>query len=216
MMVSNVEDNITSDDENNVLSVESHTLLFFMIIVAGSYLDRLFGCKLQKLLDKNLLVQHIAGFFTMFFFVILSIDTNERSFTNLIFFGIYTYFIFFCLSKCDINFVVIILLIFFGVHFFSVYNNYNKKTTDKSEIKLQNYKKNIFNKICKFLYVVIIILLIIGVSIYFMKKKLQYGENFRIKKFLFNNKCSNSEFNKSNLEVINEFKDYLLQKIKKK
>ena len=68
MIVNENEENITSDDKNNILSVESHTLLFFMIIIAGSYLDRLFGCKLQKLLEKNLLVQHIAGFFTMFFF----------------------------------------------------------------------------------------------------------------------------------------------------
>ena len=48
----------------------------FLLIISGNYLGSLFPCKIQYYFENNLLLKHILGYFTLVFFVLLTLPTE--------------------------------------------------------------------------------------------------------------------------------------------
>jgi hypothetical protein len=60
---------------NNILSIIINSIFGLYLIISANILLPLFGCQLRKLLLENQWVKHLFGFFTLYFFIIL---TNQK------------------------------------------------------------------------------------------------------------------------------------------
>jgi len=76
----------------------SKQLFFFILIISGNYLGELFSCRTQKLFTNNMIVKHILGIMTMFFFVTLIDDGDSKNDLNTIYISLGLYILFVLIS----------------------------------------------------------------------------------------------------------------------
>ena len=48
-------------------------IFIFLLIISGNYLGNLFPCKVQEQFENNIYLKHFLGYFTLLFFVILTL-----------------------------------------------------------------------------------------------------------------------------------------------
>ena len=66
--------------DNNIVTIERLLAIFiFTLIISGNFLAQLFPCNIQKLLSNNILVKHLFGFLTLFFFGALAFPRLSKN-----------------------------------------------------------------------------------------------------------------------------------------
>jgi len=174
----------------NDFSDWAKAIFILYLMVSGNYIGTLFGCKIQNLFDNNMIVKHILGFATLYFFITLieeSKSSNKdkpvpphKKLLNTAF----IYFAFMMSSKMTIQFWVPFLLMVGGIYVLSIFKDYystediNKETPMKVETidKMQNY-----------LLIGSIITLVVGFIYYIGEKKIEYGKDFSYYTFMVGN-----------------------------
>tara|TARA_B110000008_G_scaffold87904_1_gene89938 strand:- start:3571 stop:4203 length:633 start_codon:yes stop_codon:yes gene_type:complete len=155
------------------------SLIFLLILtIAGNYTGDLMNCQIQYSLKNNRAVQNISAFLTLLFFIVLS--NSKLKFEKALLQASYLYAFFIIISKCELScFLVIILLLMTSciLRKYIVEGTYNEKT-----------------KTLKIVDSVVLCLtvpfVIFGVVVYYGKKKIEYGDNFKFLKFWFPTKLT--------------------------
>ena len=140
-------------------------------------------------MTNNMYVKHTLLIFITFFTLNYTASENEyplkqilRAFTIWICYLLFT--------KQNITFTMLsvgIVIVTYGIDTFSIY--YGKKTEEinleEKEKKDNKDKYDLLNKIKNYLFVTGILTIIIGFSLYFREKYIEYGNEFNTLTFIF-------------------------------
>jgi len=175
------------------------SIITLVLIVSANYIGPIFPCKVQDLFSDNIYFKHILGFFTMLFFVILTVPNQNLSIEESFKQSAILYFWFMLMAKTPkyiFLFLCILLLLAYVLtlkknHILSTVADEKINDTDNTENDkaLVESKKSVIhiNKYISHLYDLFIILTIIGLYIYYGKKKKEYKSRFNHFKFLLGN-----------------------------
>ena len=107
----------------NDFSDWAKAIFILYLMVSGNYIGTLFGCKIQTLFDNNMIVKHILGFATLYFFITLIEDSKssdkDKSLVpphKKLFNTAFIYFAFMMSSKMTIHFWLPFLLMIGGIY----------------------------------------------------------------------------------------------------
>ena len=144
------------------------SLFLLFLVVSGNFIGGLLGCQAQKLLTHNIYAKHFVLLSLIYFTIDLTSDETlhpMKLFKKTI--QLWLFYILF--SNIDINFtiiIVILLIILYIVDEYYTYFNTNKDKEQPPKQLMDNLKL-----IIDYLGYIIIIILVIGFMIYFLKQK---------------------------------------------
>jgi hypothetical protein len=178
-------------------------LLFFFLIISGNFLGELLSCRTQKLFKRKMVVKHLIGLISLYFFVIIS-DNKLSKYNPIVTFigALVLYLYFLCLAKVESNYFLITLLLFTIIAFTKVYKEYvNNKT--KKLTKFELFLKDKISLIQKILILITFIVTTIGFLIYLGMKKIEYNKTFSYLTFFMGKpECSNNLLGKLNTKQL--------------
>ena len=156
----------------------------FILIVSANFLAQTFPCRLQYILNHNMAVKHLFGFFTMIFFVVLSSVKEYKNILDILKKSFFLYILFILITKCHIHLFFIILLLLGTTYIVDIVkqqeieSNESSKQEESSKEESSKKKVSMYDNIIYILYVLIIIFIITGVLLYMGEKKIEYKKNF--------------------------------------
>ena len=168
---------MSSKRDEVILSIPASIFIMYLII-AGSFLGGLLGCRTQQLITTNMAVKHLLGLMTMFFFIVM-LDSNSKVDTNpanLLIYAFILYMIFVVTTRMDHKWWVAFIVSLFFIYVLQAYKDH--RDTDDEE--RERYKKYQMNLIYVSAFIVIM-----GFLIYLGKKKAEYKDQFEFGTFLF-------------------------------
>ena len=158
---------------------ESIRSVFLLILaVSGNFVAETIGCKTQKLLQENMIAKHFITLLILYFAIGFSSNEAKNPLDTLKLASfIYTLFILF--TKMSINFTIAGFGLLTAAYVINDYVEYYKETDKDSPIidTLQN--------LLKIIYACIILLILTGSGLYFVKQRKDYANNWSTTKFLF-------------------------------
>jgi hypothetical protein len=194
-----------SDTKENQAILTGKNLFVLYLVISSNFLAGLFGCKIQDAFNKNIILKHVLGFLTLYFFVTLT-ETSEyfpSQLSKRFLFAILIYIWFMITTKMKAEFWVVTILMLGLVYVLQLQkDNENKeKNPDKNKVE-------IFKKVQYGLIIMSGILTVIGFLIYLGEKKYEYGSEFSMSKFLIGNVvCKGDDLGgKSAISMLNSIK----------
>lgn len=169
-----------------MLNVSLIKALLLFYLIHNDYVKGLYSHQLNDLMEENRLIQHLYGYLIMLVIIVDSSKTKDLE-TILLYTTIgYAWFVF--TTKLDIEWnIAIILLLTFGY----LYENkmLNKELELEDDQALEDIDKRRIkgrhNKINKLLVWTIVLITIFGTLQYMSRKRMQYGDQFEISKYVF-------------------------------
>jgi hypothetical protein len=151
-----------------------YAIFIIYLIIGGNFMAQLFPCRLQHLLNTNMIAKNVAGFLTLLFFVVIA-GNQQYSFKEIWIYSIVIYIVFMASTRMSLvpfYFFMTICCALYVVQLYEV-NNSGKDVdkVDVTELKL-------------WLTVIAMIVLIMGVIMYILEKKYEYSKQFSYKEFL--------------------------------
>lgn len=170
----------------NIVKNNYNSIFIFYLIIAAGYIANIFGCAAQKLFERNMLIKHIVGVFTLYFFIILEDPHKPQSIDEYVFFKklgatICIYLVFILSSRTkDIYFnsFLIILAILFLL----------KKYNESLDENIFKERIETIKMYMTWLSLLSFLLILIGFVIYYIEKKHEYKNKFEFGTFLIGNK----------------------------
>lgn len=159
----------------------SAALFVLMLLVAGNYLQELFGCRLQKLLRESIIAKHIVGvLFLLFFAVIIDPSIAKLHLANILLMTaiLYAWFIVIVRSPNSITVPVIALLML--VYLMNLRKRqlaYGEEDDTERKVKQVTYIQTAVT-------VLAAVLSILGFVIYMAEKMREYGDDFSFAQFV--------------------------------
>ena len=86
-----------------------YALFVFLLIISGNFIAELLPCRIQSLLNSNMIFKHFFGFLTLIFFVVLSSNDNNKK--NIYSKSIILYILFLLLINTNYKFFTIIVVL---------------------------------------------------------------------------------------------------------
>jgi hypothetical protein len=194
-------------------SIQDHfpvySVFLLILIIAGNNLFDLFSCKIRKLFDRSLLLNHLVAYLTLVFFIIITIPVRDKHILKIIPRSTVLYAFFLGLIKTTFPYFVSILAIITVIYVLVLYKTelqdsietlrintaggYNtllpQPTTTvidgNKEMQQINTEIDTIVLTNNILTVLIIPLYIIGFVLYIRLKKQQYKDSFSFFTFLF-------------------------------
>ena len=161
-------------------------LLFFYVIVSVSFTRNLYSGQLIDLLSTNRFMQHLIGLIAMLI-IVVEVANITSPIPALLYTTIgYIWFIF--TTKLDLhwNLAILGLLVFGFLYESQLFNNELEIKDDESLNEAEKKKiENKNNKIKTLIMIAIIIITLLGILSYYVKKQEQYGSDFDTMKFMF-------------------------------
>ena len=158
------------------LASMSKQIFIFYLIISGNFIGNLLSCKTQKLFTENILVRHILGFATLYFFVVfVDPDSESANPTNKIIIAVMLYLLFIISTRCYYPCVFAIICILLLIYIIEQYKTYYNK--DENKLKLDKnglLALKIANNSTKPLVVLNLILLVFGFINYLGRKSVEY------------------------------------------
>lgn len=164
--------------------VDGGKYLFIMyLMVSSNYLGTLFGCGVQRILDTNMIVKHLFGFMTMYFFISIVDDKSEvKTPTAKVLFTAAIYAVFVCSTKMNVYAWMAFIMLLAAVYLLSIY---------KESDSIKEKGKEIIGKIQKGMVYASVAVVVVGMLYYMGEKKLEYGKKFSFMTFIRGNpECS--------------------------
>ena len=168
----------------DIINFSNYSLVFSLyLIIAINFLAQTFSCHVQELL-QNMYFKHLVGVFTLFFFVLIiknkETDDEYLYFKNILS-TLFLYVIFICSLRINMNFFILfitVICINFGIRGY----------IDSLNPILFKDKIEILEVYSKYLTICSIIIIFIGIILYYIEKKKQYGKDFKNIMFFIGNK----------------------------
>lgn len=162
-------------------------------MISTNYLGTLFNCKVQQILNNNMIIKHIFGFLTLFFFVSLVDDELQISIMQKFIFSLLIYIWFVLSTKMYYSFWFIFISLFIVIY---LLHNLESTLTDE---KFKRYIKILNNA----LIIIAIVIMIVGIVYNIGIVKIQ-NKDYKFSKFIIgDSKCFLSK------EVHSSLKDIL-------
>jgi hypothetical protein len=169
--------------KQNMLQTNIYTIFVFILIVSSNYLAQLFPCRFQYILQENMIVKHLLGYFTILFFVDLSSPLEEgKKISYLLIKSFWIYLFFILITKVSLHFfylIIILLGMSYVIVLFKIENEKNKYTNNTIT------KTSLYDSVLSFLYLLVIVLVSLGLIVYLGEKKIEYGNQFKYITFFF-------------------------------
>ena len=165
---------IKLDNSQSIIAI-----FVLLITLSTSFITETFNCQVRKLFRNNMFLKHLVIF--MLIFVSSDVFSEEIISPLEQFVSSFKLWILFLLiSKMNIYYTTIIFIIFIFIYILNQYNEYYKPINNNIEI--------IINQLVN----IILILILIGFSSYFLKQKKFYKNKFKFYYFIFGKeKCKN-------------------------
>ena len=157
--------------------------LLLILSVCGNFLAETLGCQSQKVLE-NMFVKHLLLFFMIYFtinFTQTGIVVNPiiNVFKASIVWIMYHFF-----THMDLVPTIIVGLLLMILFFISNYRTYIKEGTSVKKEKGEKVD-NALKFTQKILWIILVITILVGSSLYYFEKKKEYGSKFNPLKFIF-------------------------------
>ena len=193
-------------------------IFIFLLIISGNYLGNLFPCQVQYQFENNMYLKHFLGFFTLLFFVILTLPEkydNEgnkipefRYLGEIIKICLFLYVFFLILSKTPYYIWLFVFILTAIVYLLELKKtDFIKENIDEEkDSKGKQKETNLFgirnisqiNNIQNKLTFLGLIISVLGFLIYMGEKKYENKGKFNYLKFIFGSaKCKGITKNKS-------------------
>ena len=213
--------NYSPSSKTHELIMERIAAIFvFTLIVSDNFIEDLLPCAVQYHLTNSMILKHIIGFLTLFFFGILAlpqlanIQGMAKAFILYIIFVINTRTYHKVWLTLFLLYAVVYLIHIARLQADNYLNNQirtmnkDKKTNKKISLKEETLLKN-YMFIANYGYVVericlytIITLTVLGLIMFVGEKKLEFGKKFKWKDFfLLKPQCSRYPINHSSIEL---------------
>jgi TRAP-type uncharacterized transport system fused permease subunit len=162
---------------NDIVLTSPKSIFVLYLIMSGNFLANLFSCRTQEDLGNNMLLKHLLGFMTMYFFVVL-VDSKSKwsdsPKTQMLFTGLF-YLLFLITTRMDHKWWKVFIIILSVIYTLQVYKEHDK-STEQEKKKYEKYQK--------YLSYLAGVIIIVGFTIYYGRKKSEYGSNFNNLTFL--------------------------------
>lgn len=186
--------NLNQDLKAN-LPISSLFILF--VIIGGNYMSQLFPCRLQTVLEKNMLAKHLLGFFTLLLFVELSNAAGNDDgvgWKTVIARSLLLYVWFVFATTMEPSVFIILIGLLAALYVLKLYINQLDKKANPDDIKMVSKLRQFES----WIYYSSIIVTIFGVIAYYGRKKIELGNKFNLVQFFIGNpKCKGSIPNKN-------------------
>lgn len=201
---------------NNIDLVSNTKGLFLLyLIISGNFLAELFGCHLQKALASNMLLKHLFGIMTLYFFVMFT-DTRlqKKPVKDQLVLLSVLYIWFIITTRTDYKYMIAVMITLFSLYVVNIKrNNEEEKLEENKDSLFDNANTDKIKKLVETLKLVERSLLIaavgitgVGFFVYLGKKKDEYSGEWNWKDFFVGKpECSKGEQreeNKSDIEYI--------------
>jgi hypothetical protein len=193
---------IDEDNKYNVNFERSTIAIFlFLLIISGNYLGTLFPCRVQVALQENIFLRHFLGFFTLLFFVVLTLP-NKPEFKKTLTIASRVYFFFILLSKTPVYIWLVVFVLASVTYLLELYkDDKNNELVEDEDSEILNNNNIVY--IQKTISIIGIILTLSGFLIYMGEKKYEYKNKFSYVTFLLGNaNCANKTKNKNIMNSI--------------
>ena len=168
-------------------------IFIFLLIVSGNYLGNLFPCRVQDAFENNIWLKHFLGFFTLLFFVLLTLPNDDGvpppHVSSLLSSSGLLYVFFLILSNTP-AWIWLTVFVFSSIVYLLELNKNHLKALNKNEDDDNTAIQN-NNKINNFLYMqttlttISVFLTLFGFLVYLGEKKIEYKKNFSYITFVF-------------------------------
>jgi hypothetical protein len=166
--------------------------------IAGLYLWLLFGflssivsCDIKKLINQNVYFRHFVGLIS--FFLLFTItdknNDNELSISRIWINTFFVYLIFLMMTKSKWYFSIPVLLLLVVDQSYKFQIEFIEKEKKKSSKQIN--RVNTYEKIRKYTYASIIILIVAGFIHYAARQYSHFGSKFSFTKLLLYSSCNN-------------------------
>tara|TARA_A100001015_G_C14954660_1_gene698241 strand:+ start:377 stop:1024 length:648 start_codon:yes stop_codon:yes gene_type:complete len=171
-------------------------IFVFILIITGNFIGELLPCRVRTILSNNMAVKHAFGFFTLFFFVLLTIP--ELKDTNMFYTTTILYAIYIMMSKTHYVFWFIIFGLIGILYLLHIIGGADPNEIDDEETDAEksDEKKEVIIKPSPWLgketirlskqvlVYMIAFMLPTGFLVYLGEKKLEYKNKFSYFQFL--------------------------------
>ena len=179
------------------------SVFLLVLIITGNYLGELFPCRVQGILADSILLKHIGGYFTLLFFVVLTLpgyeNLSQNDMQDFFLSSIFLYSWFILMSKnyhtiWFITFGLSALMYLIYLYESKIGNNTDDIEEDDDDDVGEEYDEedddeedgNNIDMIKQTLSYSIIVSTLGGMFVYMGAKKLEYGKQFNYLSFFFN------------------------------
>jgi hypothetical protein len=141
------------------------------LIISGNFTAQLLGCSVQRTLNESIYIKHLLGFMTMYFFVVLA-NSNFNLKTNpriLLLYTLLFYTIFILTTKMDFKWWIIFIIGLSIIYILEV-NKSHQSTPNEEKQELEKYQT--------YLIYFVAVVILLGVLVYYGKKKAEFGSDF--------------------------------------
>ena len=187
---------------NQTLDAPMYPIFILILIISANFLAQLFPCRIQEVLQDNMLIKHIFGFLTLVFFVVTDVKQVEKSnsLTTLLSKSVLIYAIFVMTTRTSTPFFLAILVMLGIQYILTIRKMFVTKSNDTAEVKQQKIKQaEMFQR---YAYYIAIILIIFGFLNYLGSKKVEHGKNFSYYKFMLQPECTGRTLNVKMLKAL--------------
>jgi hypothetical protein len=153
-------------------------LVLIYLVISSNYLGNLFGCRVQQMLNTNVYMKHLLGFFTTYFFIVLATPPEGSTNMSLLGFAALIYGWFFITTKMSVTYWIPMILCVLLAYFLYQYNRQEDESL-RPEVKQR------IQVVQSVLTTIAGILTVVGVVMYYGEKKLEYGPGFQPSEFWF-------------------------------
>ena len=159
----------------------------FLLILAlcGNFIAEILGCKTQQLLSKNMYYKHFITLTILYFAIDFNSDASSTP-LDIFKISILIYILFILFSKMSIQFTILAFILLLVTYVVNNYIDYYKKNDSKNIIiqQLENLKY--------ILHIILVIVIIIGFTLYFFKQRREHYNNWSGLTFIFGKVVCNS------------------------
>ena len=172
---------------NNVIK----GLFYLLLGISSNFIGDTMGCQVQQLFNKSVIFKQLIVYFTIFFGIDISDGKNLKLNDKLKITSI-VYILFTILANMNIKFSILAFSLITILYLLNTYIS-ELKPESKDDIKA-NKKYNKIREIRKQISILLVSVICIGVYYYYRLKKEEFGDNFSIISFLFEqNNCKFNE-----------------------
>jgi hypothetical protein len=177
------------------------SVFLLVLIITGNYLGELFPCRVQSILSNSIILKHIGGYFTLLFFVVLTLpgyqDLSKTEITDFFLSSLFLYGWFVLMSK---NYHTIWFITFgLSALMYLIYlyetkldnddeEDEDKDDNNKANLDAKKYEDggNVVDILKQTISYLIIVSTLGGMFVYMGAKKFEYGKDFNYLSFFLN------------------------------
>jgi len=181
----------TSQEQKSLSGLDFKAGLFlFFIVVMGGYFEKSLNCDLQRFMSNSIIGKHILAILTAFFTIVLTgygdDDDNPPSLWDYFKTTMLIYVIYIFSTKSKAIFVFPMLIILAIDQILNVYTTQlqkrNKKAS-KQQVDTNNESITTIDSVRSLLSYSIISLIGVGCISYYIRQRMEFGQNFSTQKF---------------------------------